>query len=70
MLEGMCDLLHSPTCLDILYGAGGVLLLLSIASFSILAGQAEARMWRAVNRRNGERRALQYKITLGRSHLR
>jgi hypothetical protein len=70
MLEGMWNLFRSPTFLDTLYGACGVLLLLGIASFSVLAGRAEARMWRAVHRRNGERRALQYKITLGRSHLR
>ncbi len=42
----------------------------SILSFSVLAARAEARIWRRVNRFDGERRALQKHITLGRSHLR
>lgn len=42
----------------------------AIALFSILAAHAEARMWREINRRNGERRELQRQITLGKSHLR
>ena len=42
----------------------------TVALFSILEARAEAKMWRTVNRRNGERRALQRQITLGKSHLR
>ena len=42
----------------------------AIVLFSILATRAEARMWREINRRNGERRELQRWITLGKSHLR
>jgi hypothetical protein len=42
----------------------------AILSFSVLAARAEARTWRRVNRFDGERRALQQHITLGRSHLR
>ena len=41
-----------------------------IALFSILAARAEEKMWREVNRRDGERRELQRQITLGKSHLR
>ena len=42
----------------------------TIALFSILAARAEGRMWREINRHNGERRELQRQITLGKSHLR
>ena len=38
--------------------------------FSVLAACAEARIWRLINRSNGERRALQHQITLGKAHLR
>jgi hypothetical protein len=69
MFESTWNLLYSPTLSSILYGACGILLLLSIAFFSILASQAEARMWRAVHRHGG-RRALQHQITSGRSNLR
>jgi hypothetical protein len=41
-----------------------------ILSFSVLAARADARTWRRVNRFDGERRALQEQITLGKSHLR
>jgi hypothetical protein len=67
MIEYVRSLLHSPTVRD------GVLLGLGIsivALFSILAGRAQARMWRAINRHNGERRELQRQITMGKSHLR
>ena len=46
------------------------LMLTGIALFSVLAARAEARMWHAIRRYNGERRALQHQITLGKSHLR
>ena len=42
----------------------------AIALFSILAARAEARIWHEIRRCNGERRALQRQITLGKSHLR
>jgi hypothetical protein len=42
----------------------------AIALFSILAARAEGRMWREISRHNGERRELQRRITLGKSHLR
>jgi hypothetical protein len=42
----------------------------TVALFSFLAARAEARMWRAVHRYDGDRRALQRQITLGKSHLR
>ena len=42
----------------------------AVALFSILAARAEAKLWRAISRHNGDRRALQYQITLGKSHLR
>jgi hypothetical protein len=42
----------------------------TVVLFSILASRAEARMWRAVHRYDGDRRALQRQITLGKSHLR
>jgi len=41
-----------------------------IVLFSALAARAEGRMWRTINRHDGERRALQRQITLGKSHLR
>jgi hypothetical protein len=41
-----------------------------VGLFSVLAARAEAKMWRLINRSNGERRALQHQITLGKSHLR
>jgi len=44
-------------------------MLLGIALFSVLAARAEARMWHAIGRFNGERRALQRRITLGKSRL-
>jgi hypothetical protein len=47
-----------------------ILILIGIPLFSVLAARAEARMWRVINRSNGERRALQRQITLGKSHLR
>jgi hypothetical protein len=57
----------SLTLCDVLFG---VFMLIGIALFSVLAGRAEARMWDAINRFNGERRTLQRQITLGKSHLR
>jgi hypothetical protein len=42
----------------------------AVTIFSIQAARVEARMWRAVSRYNGGRRALQRQITLGKSHLR
>ena len=42
----------------------------AVVLFSILAARAEEKMWRAVHRYNGDRRALQRRITLGKSHLR
>jgi hypothetical protein len=47
-----------------------VLALGTVVLFSFLAARAEARMWRAVHRYDGDRRALQRQITLGKSHLR
>jgi hypothetical protein len=47
-----------------------ILALSTVALFSILAGRAEGRMWRAIARFNGERRVLQRQITMGKSHLR
>jgi hypothetical protein len=41
-----------------------------VVLFSVLAAHAEAKIWRLINRSNGERRALQHQITLGKSHLR
>jgi hypothetical protein len=70
MLENAGDFLNSLTLSDILFGACGVLSLFCIMLFSILAGQAEARMWWAVRHHDGDRRARQHQITLGRSHLR
>jgi hypothetical protein len=48
----------------------GISMLIGIALFSVLAARAEARMWHAIRRFNGERPALQRQITLGKSHLR
>ncbi|NIM04947.1 MAG: hypothetical protein GTN65_04860 [Armatimonadetes bacterium] len=48
----------------------GICLLIGIVFFSVLAARAEARMWHAICRYNGERRAVQHQITLGKSHLR
>ena len=59
--------LNSLSLYDILVSAVTVAIILS---FSVLAARAEARTWRRVNRFDGERRALQHHITLGRSHLR
>lgn len=67
MAEYMWCFLNSPTLHDILFG---VLMLIAIALFSVMAARAEAQMWQAINRSNGERRALQRQITLGKSHLR
>ena len=67
MAECMWCILNSLTVYDILFG---VVVLSGIVLFSVLAARAEARMWRAINRSNGERRALQRQITLGKSHLR
>ena len=63
----MWRILNSPPIYDILFY---VVILVGIVLFSVLAARAEARMWRAINRFNGERRALQRQITLGKSHLR
>ena len=52
---------------DLLFGTS---VLIGIAFFSVLAARAEARMWHAIRRFNGKRRALQRQITLGKSHLR
>ena len=48
----------------------GTSMLIGIVLFSVLAARAEARMWHAIRCFNGERRALQRFITLGKSHLR
>jgi hypothetical protein len=48
----------------------GISLLIGIVFFSVLAARAEARMWHAIRCFNGERRALQRQITVGKSHLR
>lgn len=67
MAEFMWCFPNSLTLCDVLFG---VLMLTGIALFSLLAGRAEGRMWDAISRFNGERRALQRQITLGKSHLR
>ena len=59
-----------PGLLSYKYILTGICLLIGIALFSVLAARAEVRMWRAIRRSNGERRALQRQITLGKSHLR
>ena len=66
MIKYMWFLLCSLTAEDVF----PIVVLGIIALFSILAGRAEARMWRAIARFNGERRALQRQITMGKSHLR
>jgi uncharacterized protein involved in cysteine biosynthesis len=48
----------------------GISLLIGIVFFSVLAARAETRMWHAICRFNGGRRAVQHQITLGKSHLR
>jgi len=48
----------------------GICLLMGIVLFSVLAARAEARMWQTIWHYNGERRAVQHQITLGKSHLR
>jgi hypothetical protein len=63
----MWCILNSPPVHEILFC---VAMLVGIVSFSVLAARAQAQMWRAINRSNGERRALQRQITLGKSHLR
>jgi hypothetical protein len=67
MVEYIWCFLNSPTLHDILFS---VFMLIAIALFSVMAARAEAQMWQAINRSNGERRALQRQITLGKSHLR
>ena len=67
MAEYMWCILNSPPVHEILFC---VVVLSGIVSFSVLAARAQAQMWRAINRSNGERRALQRQITLGKSHLR
>lgn len=67
MAECIWSIPNSLAVYDILFY---VVMLIGIALFSVLAARAEAQMWRAVNRFNGERRALQRQITLGKSHLR
>ena len=67
MAECIWCISNSLPIYDILLG---VVILIGIVLFSVLAARAEARMWRAINRSNGERRALQRQITLGKSHLR
>jgi hypothetical protein len=67
MAECIWSIPNSLSIYDVLLG---VVILVGIVLFSILAGRAEAQMWRAINRFNGERRALQRQITLGKSHLR
>jgi hypothetical protein len=67
MVEFMWCLLNSLIGRDILFSTS---MLIGIAFFSVLAARAEARMWRTIRRYNGERRALQRQITLGKSHLR
>ena len=48
----------------------GIFMLIGIVFFSVLAARVEGRMWHAIRCFNGERRALQHQITLGKSHLR
>ncbi len=67
MAEYMWCILNSPPVQEILFC---VVVLSGIVLFSVLAARAQAQMWRAINRSNGERRALQRQITLGKSHLR
>ena len=66
MIEYVWSLLRSAAVRDaILLGLG----LSIVALFSVLAARAQARMWHAINRQNGERRELQRQITMGKSHL-
>jgi len=51
------------------YILAGIFMLIGIALFSVLAARAEGRMWHAIRCFNGERRALQRQITLGKSRL-
>ena len=67
MMDCTWCLLNPPTLHDILFS---ILMLGGIVLFSALAARAEGRMWRTINRHDGERRALQRQITLGKSHLR
>ncbi len=67
MAECIWSIPNSLAVYDILFY---IVMLIGIVLFSVLAACAEAQMWRAVNRFNGERRALQRQITLGKSHLR
>jgi hypothetical protein len=59
-----------PGLLSYKYILFGTSMLIGIALFSALAARAEARMWHAIRQYNGERRALQHQITLGKSYLR
>jgi len=59
-----------PGLVSYKYILTGISVLISIALFSVLAARAEGRMWHAIRRFNGGRRALQHQITLGKSHLR
>lgn len=47
-----------------------IAIVIGIVLFSILAGRAEGRLWRAIRRHNGDRRTTQQRITEGKSHLR
>jgi len=67
MAECIWCIPNSLPIYDILFG---IVILVGIVLFSVLAARAEAQMWQAINRSNGERRALQRQITLGKSHLR
>ena len=67
MAVRMWCLFNSLIGQDVLFST---LMLTGIALFSVLAARAEARMWHAIRRCNGERRGLQSQITLGKSHLR
>ena len=59
-----------PGLLSYKYILVGISMLIGIVFFSVLAVRVEARMWHAIRRFNGRRRALQRQITLGKSHLR
>ena len=67
MIEYMWPLLCSLTVQDVLFF---IVALSIIVLFSVLAGRAETRMWHVIARFNGERRALQRQITMGKAHLR
>jgi hypothetical protein len=67
----MDELMWFPSSvLSYKYILTGISLLIGIVFFSVLAARAEARMWHATRCFNGERRALQRQITVGKSHLR